>query len=246
MAKTIAESFRDYFEMVPADTDDLKRAVYHLRYQVYCLETGFEKPEDCPSRLERDAYDDRADHFLIRHLRTGEYAATTRLILPDRGDPSLPFPIESHCAIDRPEAVGQIPRTRLGEVSRFCVSKDFKRRRGEPGTLAGVSPSPELDAACEEERRTFPYITLGLIACLVRISRRANITHWYAVMEPALIRFLEHLGIHFTPIGPLADYHGRRLPCIIEVAALLGGVERKNPEVWELLTDGGKFWKDGL
>jgi N-acyl amino acid synthase of PEP-CTERM/exosortase system len=70
-----------------------------------------------------------------------------------------------------------------------------------------------------------------------------GLTHCYAVMEAALIRFLAHIGINFTPIGPAVDYHGKRQPCIIEVKYLLEGVKNKNPEIWDLLTDRGTFWR---
>ena len=39
----IITPFNEYFEMVPALTDELKNEAFKLRYQVYCVETGFEK-----------------------------------------------------------------------------------------------------------------------------------------------------------------------------------------------------------
>jgi len=241
MAVDFIEAFDTYFDMIPAETGALKYQVYHLRYQVYCLETGFESPEIYPDELEKDEFDDVSEHFLIRHKRTGEYAATTRLILPDRNNPVRPFPIESHCFIERTDLVDRVPREKLAEVSRFCVSKNFKRRHGESGTTAGIG-SENCSSLIEDERRTFPHITLALIACLVRMNRRHGLTHWLAVMEPALIRFLAHIGIHFTAVGPLVAYHGKRQPCIIEVEYLLAGVKDKNREVWEFLTNRGDFW----
>jgi len=241
MTSNLVDAFHKYFEMIPANTDSLKKETYRLRYQVYCIETGFEMPEHCPDELEKDEFDDKSEHFLIRHRRSGEYAATTRLILPDTKNLERPFPIEQHCIIDRMDLVRKTPRTQLAEVSRFCVSKSFKKRQGESGTTTGVS-AENANAYLEDERRVFPHITLALIACLVRMNYRHGLTHWYAVMETALIRFLTHVGIYFTPIGPIVDYHGKRQPCIIEVDYLLEGVKNKNPEVWELLTNRGAFW----
>lgn len=242
MSSTLIDRFREYFEMIPANTAGLKKEAYRLRYQVYCIETGFEPRERCPSQLEQDEYDDQSSHFLIRHKQTGEYAATTRLILPDPKNPGRPFPIEQHCIIERTDLVQQVPRTQLAEVSRFCVSKNFKNRKGEPGTTAGVSAENSYIYS-DDERRLFPHITLALIACLIRMNFQHGLTHWYAVMEAGLIRFLSHIGIHFTPIGPVVEYRGNRQPCIIEVKYLLEGVKNKNPEIWELLTDRGTFWQ---
>ncbi|QSA96660.1 PEP-CTERM/exosortase system-associated acyltransferase [Methylococcus sp. EFPC2] len=240
MSNSLSDAFNVYFDMVHADNELLKREAYRLRYQVYCLETRF-LPDEYPDGLEKDSFDDSSAHCLIRHRRSEEFAATVRLILPHPTQPETLFPIETHCIIDRLDVIRGVPRTKLAEVSRFCVSKSFKRRQGESGTTTGVSADTADAATSADEKRTFPHITLALIACLVRMSCHHGMTHWYAVMEPALIRFLTHFGIYFSPIGPLSDYHGKRQPCIIEVKFLLDGVAKKNPDLWAFLTDNGRF-----
>lgn len=242
MPAVLINAFNTYFDMIPANTEPLEQEVYRLRYHVYCSETGLESPDNCPNELERDEFDEISEHFLIRHKRSGEFAATTRLILPDPTNPNRLFPIETHCVIDRTDLIGSVPREKLGEVSRFCVSKTFKRRHGEAGTVAGIGPDT-TDRFIAHERRTFPHITLALFTCLIRINRRHRLTHWIAVMEPALIRFLAYIGIYPTPIGPLVDYHGIRQPCIIEVDYLLDGVKQKNPDAWEFITNHGNDYQ---
>ncbi len=237
----IIEAFNKYFEIVPAFCENLKNEVYKLRYQVYCIETGFENPESHEGGVELDEYDDLSVHYLIRHRQSDVFAATTRLILPNGNNPEKQFPIEQHTQIDNFEAIKPVPRINLAEVSRFCVSKEFKRRKKEYGTLTGIGPDSE-NPFSDDERRTFPHITLALIACLIKMSNENNVSYWYAVMEPALLRFLSTLGIHFNNIGPLTDYHGKRQPCIIKVDDLLDGVLAKNPDVWDMLTNAGRFW----
>ncbi|MDD5037556.1 MAG: PEP-CTERM/exosortase system-associated acyltransferase [Methylococcaceae bacterium] len=241
MIDDISNSFAKYFRLVPATTPELRAEVFKLRYQVYCQETRFENPEEFPNEQEHDEYDGHSDYFLVQHLRTGEYAATTRVILPVADDPHYQFPIERHCQIDRTDLVKPIARNRICEASRFCVSKTFKHRHAEMGTLAGISDESIEEPHTLDERRTFPHITLALFAGLVRLSAKHHITHWYAVMEPALIRFFDHLGIGFIPIGPLTEYHGKRKPCIIAVEDLLVGAKAKDEKVWHLFTDGGKI-----
>lgn len=244
MPRNIADSFDEYFDMVPAETESLKLSVYRLRYQVFCLETGFEEMEHYPDGLEYDDYDHRSEHYLIRHRRTGVYAATTRLIMANQDDPNEPFPIERHCRLTRTDMIEHIPRECLGEVSRFCVSGFFKRRLGEQGTIAGIGPQKhQYYHPTDEERRTWPHITLALIACLNRINLSHGTTHLYALMEPSLIRLLNALGIAFLPIGPLTDYHGVRQPCLIQVPDYLERVKEKNFHVWEMLTDRGNYWR---
>lgn len=234
--------FGKYFETVAADTEELRREVYKLRYQVYCLETHFENSDDFPDGLEKDNYDESSKHYLIRHISSGQFAATTRLILPDPAAPDRPFAMEEHCEIHPEHIISKTQRATAAEVSRFCVSKNFKRRQGESGTLAGISDERPAPSFSQEERRTFPDITLALISCLVRLSMQHNISDWYAVMEPAFIRFLTHLGIYFTVIGARVDYHGPRDPCKIHLPYMLDCVKEKELRVWNMLTNCGRFW----
>lgn len=242
MVNDILDAFNKYFEMVPAVSEQLKNEVYKLRYQVYCLETGFEKTEHYPEGVEFDEYDNNSVHYLIRHLRSGVYAATTRLILPDITNRKKLFPIEKYTQIDNKEVLKNIPCDNLAEASRFCVSKEFKRRKNEPGTLTGIGSDWEMNSM-EDERRVFPHLTIALFACLIKMSAENDIYYWYAVMEPALIRYFTSLGIYFVGIGPVVNYHGNRQPCVIKVSDLLDGVAKKNSSLWDMMTNKGQFGK---
>ena len=236
--KHIIDDFHQFFEMVPVISDELKKEVYKLRYQVYCIETGFENSEQHPDNLEFDEFDQQSVHYLIRHRKSGDYAATTRLILPDANNPGKLFPLELHCEIDNLKAIQPINRKHLGEVSRFCVSKTFKRRKNEAHTLAAIGPNWQ-DYFTLTERRTFPHISLALIACVIKASYENDINYLYATMERSLLHFLSALGIYFIKIGPTGDYHGQRCPAIIKIADLLECVAEKNIDTWNLLTDNG-------
>jgi len=246
--KNIVELFLEYFEMVPATTDTLKYEAYGLRYQVYCLETRFLNPNDFPDGLEKDEYDHSAEHFLIRHRKTGAYAATARLILPNPNCPGWVFPIERLSRLECLELLHKVPRNRLAEASRFCVSRDFKRRRGEAGTTTGLESQSLRDilAASLDERRVLPHITVALIACVVRMSAHHGITHWYGFMETSLIRLFRSLGMCWTVLGPVTDFHGARQPCIIEISEYLDRVKQRNSQLWDMLTDFGRFWRDDV
>jgi N-acyl amino acid synthase of PEP-CTERM/exosortase system len=242
MTINLKATFDQYFEMVPADTDVLREEVFRLRYQVYVVETGFERAEHHPEGLERDAYDARSDHYLLRHRRTGSYAATARMILPDPGDPYTDYPVELHCKFDEGAGVRDPERRRLlGEVSRFAVSKNFKKRLGEAGTLTGVAES-NVDLYLEEdERRILPHLSLGLFAVWTRMMHRNGLTLCYAVMEPALHRLIGRSGLVFHPIGPVVEYHGQRIPCLGDMREILPNIKRVAPPVWDLMTDAGRY-----
>jgi len=231
----IVDTFYKYFELVPAISEQLKNEVYKLRYQVYCLETGFEKIEHYPEKVEFDEYDNSSVHYLIRHRKSEVFAATTRLILPNVTNKEKLFPIEKYTQFDNNEVLKNIPRDKLAEASRFCISKEFKRRKNESGTLTGVNSDWEINYT-GDERRVFSYLTIALFACLIKMSEENDIYYWYAVMEPALIRYFSSLGIYFVGIGPLVDYHGIRQPCMIKVSDLLDGVAKKDLSLWEMMT----------
>lgn len=253
MTPDLLAAFNEYFELVHADTDELRRQVYLLRFQVYVLETGFEQEKDCVcidiagnGRVcwEEDQFDARSDHYLVRHRRTGVYAATARLILPDHAIIEAPFPIERHCALERPVNDSAV-RAHLGEISRFAVSKVFKRRIGESGSLAGVAENVDMYFE-EHERRVLPHISLGLFAAVMRMAQTHDITHVYAVMEPALLRLLGRFGVIFNRIGPDVDYHGLRVPCLGTAHELLPNIHRVCPPVWDLITNRGEWSIDSV
>jgi len=76
---------------------------------------------------------------------------------------------------------------------------------------------------------------------LIRDAWEQGITHWSAVMEPALLRLIGRLGIDFSPLGPLVDYHGTRQPCHGDTNEVLAGIKRQQRDVWALITDSGRY-----
>jgi N-acyl amino acid synthase of PEP-CTERM/exosortase system len=124
-----------------------------------------------------------------------------------------------------------LPLHRTAEVSRFSISKQFRRRK-----IDSLYEGFDTSAG---QRSVAPLMSLGLIQSLVRMSAEHGITHWCATMEPKLLRLLAAMAIHFEPLGPLVPYHGLRQPCYCEVAPMLRTVQREQRQLWEVLTDGG-------
>jgi N-acyl amino acid synthase of PEP-CTERM/exosortase system len=236
------DAFNEYFEMVPAISDELKIEVYKLRYQVFCIDNKIFNSEHYPDGLETDDFDQRSVHYLIRHRKSGDFAATTRLILPDANDPEKLFPLELHCKVDNVAVMRGINRNHLAEISRFCVSKAFKRRKNEANTVVGIDVNWQPDSFTLDERRSFPHISLALMVCVIKASYENDIYYTYAGMESALYRFLSTLGINLTKIGSLADYYGERWPTIIKATDMDDNVAEKNLDIWNLLTNKGCYW----
>ena len=204
--------FNSYFDVVTDNEPGVLDEALRLRYQVYCVEHDYEDSSRCKDEKESDDYDDRSVHGIVRHLSSGVTAATVRLVLHDTDNPDAPFPIEKNCSdslsLD-PSLLKGIPRRSIAEISRFAVSRDFKRRLGEANSPAGIGPDHEkYIAQYPSGKRVIPHLILGLFVAIVRLSAQHHITHWYAVMDVSLLRLLNRFGINFMPIGGQVDYHG--------------------------------------
>jgi N-acyl amino acid synthase of PEP-CTERM/exosortase system len=116
-----------------------------------------------------------------------------------------------------------IPVATAAEVSRFAIAKDRR----------GLSPA------------ALSLMRLGLVQGLVRLSDQAGVRHWFAVMEPTLMRLLRSTAIHFQPTGPLVDHHGVRQPAYTHLGTMLSRMRLEQPQVWDFITDGGRFGQSG-
>lgn len=233
----LIEQFEHSFEIIPARTPDLVLASQRLRYQVFCQETAIFDPHRFSGEVESDQFDARSVHTILRHKPSGAMTGTVRLVLADPIDPALHFPTELLGVLRREErdAIWRVPRTRLGEISRFAISKEFRRRRHEAHVIHGITEEA-LAFDQHSSSRLCPHISLGLIKAVFHMSWTEGVTHWYAAMEPSLLRLLERMGIHFVRIGSLVEYFGRRQPCIAEVANVLSGIAERQPAVWRFIT----------
>lgn len=242
----LIDAYNRYFEVVVVDDDpELLKEVYRLRYHVYCLEHSFEDPADFQDELEIDTYDSRSLHSLLFHRPSGVIAGTVRLILPDQENPVGSLPVDHVCEVPEFKDPTQIPRARMAEVSRFSVSRSFRRRIGESGSPTAVTDESiaAMEAAQKDmtDRRLAPHITLGLIESLVAMSEKSGTTHWCSVMERALLRLLTRIGIHFNNMGGEVDYHGKRQPCYLDLREMLARVKDERFDVWEVLTREGRI-----
>lgn len=239
---TLADFYWSWFDAKIANSDELRDTAFRLRYRVYCIENPFEDPSANPDGREIDEFDAHSIHSLLIYRPNATPAGTVRLVLPRVDDPGSSFALQRVCNDPILRDQNKFPIVSTAEVSRFCISKEF-RRRWNDASYAGDDLST-AEMSVDEERRILPHLSLGLIESLVRMSVENSITHWCAVMEPTLLRLLTRLGIHFQSIGPLIEYHGRRQPCYIPLRDMLARVQRERPDVWDVITRGGQHWAD--
>lgn len=207
--------YQEQFQVIHAVSPKILDRIYRLRFQIYCVENRFEDPADNPNGRERDANDDRAAHLLLLHRESGEAAGTARVILPELED--RPLPIEEVLDTDGRQSFRDLPPGSTGEISRFAVSRVFRRHqlqefRFPPGTMR--------------------FITFGLFRGILEICLERRITHVTAIMEPALLRLLSRFGLNFHAIGGLVEYHGLRQPCVARLQELIDNVRQGCQPLW--------------
>jgi len=220
------------FTAVLADTPPLVRAAQSLRYQVYCLERHFEEPDPLSGGLEHDDYDPRSLPGLLYFRHDPEPIGTARLILPVEDGKSLP--VHDLLMTSGVRTSQYFPNQTTAEVSRFSISKEFRRRASDAMGAVGFRHSQiaELYTALP---------CLGLVQTMLRASMSRGITHWTAIMEPKLLRMLATLGIHFHSIGPLVSHHGLRQPSFCSLAEMLQMLVREKPQHWNIVTANGEL-----
>ena len=239
--RNIINHFDRYFQIVPANTQQLLEECHKLRYQVFCIENHYLSDIENKNASEFDVYDDRAVHSLILHKETGLYAATVRLVLSSENRRSNTFPIECHltpgCRSEYDRLVCA-PIVQTAEISRLLISKHFRQRIGESDLIHGIGNdfgmlSPKI------KRQFTAQISLGLFKAIVQMSAKEDIYYWLALMEPQLIRLLARIGIHFNHLSESIKYCGDRHICFENAGEVLLGIRRQRPDIWAFITSNG-------
>jgi len=236
----LSDYFNQHFEIVSADTDLLLDEVFRLRYQVYCIENVLADKSKCQDFKEGDPYDAHSIHQLIRHKPSGLCVASVRFILPDPANPEKLFPMEAFCrpsfypGVLPPE---EYPHALLSEVSRFLVSRQRERQIMELSSeqKAGLRSR----SIYKRKDGLICYLLLfGLISAVLRVATEKNLSHWYVSIEAKLLRLFRMLGINFLQLGPMVEYHGKRLPCLGTTSEILSGIRQYRPELYAFVTKG--------
>ncbi len=201
--------------------------IFRLRFHVYCTECGFEDPADHPLSIERDVYDDHSCHFAILENGSSEIIGTVRLVF----DSENKFPIEKHMQVD-PRLLPDVHRSKIGEISRLAISKDYRKRLIDSGLYALKEVAlPSVDENNPHRKNFESQLVAGLYQCVYQESISRGLTHWYAAMARGLHCLLRRWGISWTPIGPEMDYHGLRRAYFSEIAKNVEMARKRYPQM---------------
>ncbi|MFS4580620.1 PEP-CTERM/exosortase system-associated acyltransferase [Phaeobacter sp. C3_T13_0] len=204
--------------------DDIK-ACMRLRYQEYCINRSWEASEEFPDGLERDEYDDRAVHILLKDQRTDLAVGTARILYQSFGARGQQLP-----SFDRSDKFQTYMRQTwtegsIIEISRFTLSREHLETDLSRANLAAS---------------VFP--ALALVRGILQAIANDNANTVIMTVAPSLQRMLARSGFRYHDIGERFDHRGTRAPIYRDISALLAELFDKNTEVWRYVTDNGQTW----
>lgn len=226
------DTYLSSFEAVVADNSELRDECFSIRYLAFCEESPILRYQNLfnSDKMERDEYDGRSVHGLLRHKNSGLFIGACRLVLNTSSETSGTLPVHHFCSAQKLSLPVTVPGGQIAELSRLCVSKTRyaqARNMDRKGNLRGEeSISP---------------VMLGLFRLFVRCSIENDILHWYAAVEPSLFRYFNRLGMRFNAIGSPIEYHGTRQVCYANVDEWLARIGDERPDVWDILSDKGAY-----
>jgi len=207
---------------------EVPNELFKLRYDVYCIERAFLKPDDAFDGMEFDDFDDRSTHFAAFTMDES-LIGTVRLVTPRT---LQPFPFQLHCSTFPDFTMP--PHHQCGEISRLAVKRTHRRRRadsvlGIPGFAPSREPATMLSPEVERRSTNSPMLLLGMYREMYRHSRAKGIRYWFAAMERSLAYSLEKMGFRFKAIGPVSDYYGEVTPYVLDLGELMPELAENNP-----------------
>ena len=235
--QSLVKLFNQYFDLTLAKNKHQLESVYRIRGDVYCKEFQFEPIENCPGGLEQDDYDESAIHCLIT-LRESQFpAGCIRIIFNVEHDPLFELPFEKHCSqslLDHDFHPENLERSDIAELSRFAVHPLFRRTTWNKALLGNQRKSCTFS---KNESNVFPLLSTVLALAPINIVETLERQHCYAMMEPRLSRLLKRVGIEFTQVGEIIDYHGLRAAFHITRESGLRNLKKSVIELYHYVTE---------
>ena len=214
----ISTHFKQYFNTIVANDDETRKVSYRIRHDVYCSELKFE-PEK-PEQIEFDDFDKHSIHCLVQHRSSKQYAGTVRMVMSPSEQDLLPIEkFCSHALTDNYLHPKNFKREEICEISRLAVPEQFRKRKSDQYAGASTGVIDETSFS-QNEMRCFPFIAISLYFMAATVTQQKKINHIFVMMEPRLARSLKFVGIPFTQIGDVTDYHGKRAPYHIDPKVL--------------------------
>ena len=242
--KSYAFMYEKLFETRFAHTDEERTQAFQVRYEVYCAEYGFEEAQKFSDKMERDAFDQCAQHALLIHRPSQKAVGTVRIIPPNIHDLELSFPLQESFSCKQLSNANNIKR--MCEISRLCILKDFRGKSSFGQNNSKNTEKTKRDKVCDAlASKLIKFGPIGLLRSCYEMSLDRKLDSACAVLETRLIRSLRRLGICCQPLGPVIDYHGQRQPILIDFIETASNMQAQNKGMWEMITYNGRLQERG-
>jgi N-acyl amino acid synthase of PEP-CTERM/exosortase system len=245
--------YHQTFELIKADTPQLKHEAYRLRYSVYCNTQDYYDPADPLGQIEKDAYDDSAAHYLLLLRKTGDIVGTLRVVFPAL-DEGWMLPLQAEC--DHPLLKMSHRVEKLCEISRFCMAQRFRSREADGRFLAAYHDQDSAEAK-KSFVRSIPYPQAALLQGAFETALSKRLTDCVMLIEPSHLPSLSAIGMAYRTLGPQIGPYGGIQPVIFNIKNTLDTMRSKAPFCWEIISDNGRLqaladtlaqndWQDAL
>lgn len=244
-SKSFYPAYQKSFRVIEAGSDALRDLAFRLRYQVYCLENGMDASDamHVAEDLEKDSYDDHSLHYLLYSKDKDEAVGTVRVVLPREDKPLHSFPMQficDHPLIHMDDRVGK-----FCEISRFCMTRAFRKRPGDGNILPAYFEQDQNmhtdHAANIYIRRVIPFAPLGLLRAAFEGALDRGLTDCLCILDPEQLHALQHIGLSYRVLGPRLDMGGPQQPVIFNIKHALDNMILQNPPCWEVVSDRGRL-----
>ncbi len=222
--------FDENFRVCFADTELGVALHQRIRYQVFCLDKGFENPEEFSAARETDAWDDRSAHFVVQNRRTRQWVAATRIVMPREGEH---LPVDDLGVFERHRL--EESASRIGEVSRFCIINNRAQDIDLPeGVVAGPNSLAAWGIGAIGSSQQFE-VTLGMIRTIIIFSLKRDIEFSVMLITNAFARLLRKLGVSLHQAGPATEHRGVRTAYLVNMRESALSMSRKSSAIRDLL-----------
>jgi N-acyl amino acid synthase of PEP-CTERM/exosortase system len=244
-SKSFYPAYQKAFRVIRADSDALREIAFRLRYKIYCEENGMDSGDALKNAepMEKDAYDDHAQHYLLYHKLTDEAVGTVRVVLPRADKPLHSFPLQFIC--DHPLLHMDEKVKKFCELSRLCMVSDFRKRPGDGKVLPAYSDQDQVvrveNGATIHIRRVIPFAPLGLLRAAFEGALQEGLTDCVCVLDPEQLYALQRIGLSYRVLGPRVDMGGPQQPVIFNIKHALDNMILQNPPCWEIVSDRGRL-----
>jgi N-acyl amino acid synthase of PEP-CTERM/exosortase system len=229
------------FDVIEAKTEEQRDMAYQLRYDVFVRENNFVDPDKFTLQREMDEFDKHAVHHLMFDRESRKAIGTVRVLLPQAEHPLTSFELQKYT--DHP--ILQIENRAMGfaEISRLCMSRDFRRRPRDGSILPSYHEQEVSDSSLSSKipffRRLIPYAPLGLMMAAYKTILEARILDVVTTADPSQFRSLKRLGLSYRVLGPRLQMMGTQQPFIFNLKSAFDVIAIENPESWEVITNRG-------